>query len=289
MRAVSDIALTTSDVLEIVSSTDKGANADPKARDVIENWISTKSASYQGGSGRNALTDSNIFGNYDVAFVGSGPNQRGNPAGGRYRGRLGRFLYKNEGLYQHILMPEKLDGKIAVINYVRGKLLNTIPFGVILRGFATETTAEERCVLTQRYGTPLSPATVRADFEPPVLCFGNLNSYRGSLRVGPKSSVVLDTPYVCDKIRLGVGSRGSTFIFTRTTDPAASAWKEWLALKPLSAKKAGAALVSFGLLTLFGLSNARIVDAVATLGKLFGGVVALFGCLLLVSKGGIVD
>ena len=55
--------------------------------------------------------------------------------------------------------------------------------------------------------------TIRAFFDPPRITLGGLPSFS----VGPKSSVVLSTTYVDDAIRLGKGSRGSLFVFTRKT------------------------------------------------------------------------
>lgn len=40
------------------------------------------------------LSDPKIFGNYNVAYVSTGSSQKGNPAGGRFRGRLGRALFR---------------------------------------------------------------------------------------------------------------------------------------------------------------------------------------------------
>ena len=48
-------------------------------------------------------------------------------------------------------------------------------------------------------------------FEPPRVSLpGGVN-----LAVGPTSSVVLTTTYLDDRVRLGRGSRGSSFVFTR--------------------------------------------------------------------------
>lgn len=41
------------------------------------------------------LEDPKVFGNYNVAYVSSGSSQRGNPAGGRWRGRVGRCLFRS--------------------------------------------------------------------------------------------------------------------------------------------------------------------------------------------------
>ena len=46
-----------------------------------------------------------IFGNYEVAFSAAGARQVGQPAGGRFRGALGRSLFQTTGLFQHVLSP----------------------------------------------------------------------------------------------------------------------------------------------------------------------------------------
>ncbi len=51
--------------------------------------------------------------------------------------------------------------------------------------------------------------TARVQFEPPELSLGSAVS----LRIGPPSSVQLTTTYLDERVRLGVGSRGSLFVF----------------------------------------------------------------------------
>ena len=53
--------------------------------------------------------------------------------------------------------------------------------------------------------------TVRVQFEPPELSLGSALS----LRIGPPSSVQLATTYLDERVRLGLGSRGSLFVFRR--------------------------------------------------------------------------
>ena len=51
----------------------------------------------------------------------------------------------------------------------------------------------------------------QVNFEPPRVSLpGGIH-----LAVGPTSSVVLTTTYLDDQVRLGRGSRGSSFVFTR--------------------------------------------------------------------------
>ena len=52
---------------------------------------------------------------------------------------------------------------------------------------------------------------VKVVFEPPRLSVGGVID----LPIGPKSSVQLTTTYLSEDVRLGKGSRGSLFVFTR--------------------------------------------------------------------------
>ena len=52
---------------------------------------------------------------------------------------------------------------------------------------------------------------LQVSFEPPRVSLpGGI-----SLAVGPTSSVVLSTTYLDERVRLGKGGRGSSFVFTR--------------------------------------------------------------------------
>ena len=52
---------------------------------------------------------------------------------------------------------------------------------------------------------------LQVSFEPPRVSLpGGI-----SLAVGPSSSVVLSTTYLDERVRLGKGGRGSSFVFTR--------------------------------------------------------------------------
>ena len=56
-----------------------------------------------------------------------------------------------------------------------------------------------------------------------------------------------DTPYLSNKIRLGVGARGSTFVFTRIPeeDFASSGYKIALESKPLTQKQVSLGMMCF--------------------------------------------
>eukprot|EP01041_Mallomonas_annulata_P002067 gene2067-4041_t len=256
--------LSVDDILSMVSS-DSTKNT-PSTQKIISEWINAKGEIYRKDHPESTtLDDSNIFGNYDVAYVNPAVNNPGgNPAGGGYRSSLGRIFYQLDGIYQHILPS---DG-ITVINYIRGRLLGLFTLSVILKGKAQQISETDRERLSKTYNSNLSKASVSAIFEPPVLGLA-LRLFSKSraddkilmtLRIGPTSNVVLDTPHVCDKVRLGRGSRGSDFIFKRTVDPSAEIYKSILNKKPLSAKKIGTLLLTIGTGSLaYGLRHCRVV------------------------------
>mmetsp|Transcript_864 Transcript_864/g.1780 ORF Transcript_864/g.1780 Transcript_864/m.1780 type:complete len:258 (-) Transcript_864:162-935(-) len=113
---------------------------------------------------------------------------------------------------------------------------------IILRGDAVPLSLEERLQLnTNRTITPLTNLVVRAYFDPPRIFFGkrkkgNNYSYL-PLKLGPTSSVLLDTTFYDSKVRVGMGgTSGTRFVFTSTAEEEA---KEYEALlnQPSSGNK----------------------------------------------------
>lgn len=137
--------------------------------------------------------DERIFGYYEVSYVSVGANQVGNPAGGRFRSPLGRFLFRTIGLEQNLFAPNRIENRVAFT------VLGCLPGEVTLEG----TFAPVEGVDDGR--------TVKASFDSPGISVGG----GPKLRIGPKSSVILSTTYLDDSMRLGKGSRGSLFVFTR--------------------------------------------------------------------------
>ena len=290
------------ELIDLLRTTDRGIAAKKEDVTRIDQWIEYKESQYNG----NALDDVNLFGYYDVSFVGTGSNQTGNPAGGLFRGKLGQLLYKNEGLYQHVLKtPEKGMGRdITVINVVKGRLLHFFVLYVILDGFCKPLLLDERQRLTKKYGNRLSEGTVKALFLPPLLGLGlYTNSDKlVSFRVGPKSDVVLDTIYLDESFRLGRGSRGSTFIFRRLgeLDQNLYNYKKVMENKTLSGKVLGILLAAVGLSIIkiatsnlirgFRISLDRILISFLKIGMVIPGIsILLLGAFLLFSKGGIIE
>jgi hypothetical protein len=288
-------------LVDLLMKTDRGITAKAEEVNQINNWITEKESQYN----NKALDDTRLFGYYNVSFVGTGANQTGNPAGGEYRGKLGQLFYKNEGLFQHVLKsPEKGMGRdISVINVVKGRLLNFFVLYVILDGFAKPLLLEERERLTKKYGNKLSAGTVKAFFLPPLLGLGLYNSDKlFTLRVGPKSDVVLDTIYLDESFRLGRGSRGSTFIFKRLgeLDQNLYDYKKVLENKVFPGKLLGIFLSIIGLSIIkiattnlirgFRLSLDRLLISFIKIGVMIPGIsILILGGFLLFKKGGIVE
>jgi hypothetical protein len=363
-------------ILDLVSVTDKGAGASMELQEKVSSWMEMKSKEYseslsslnkqatEKGKDTSPLTvldDEKLYGNYDVTFVSTlkASKQQGNPAGGNFRGSLGRFIYENEGLYQHILKEEDVNSddsfgeeggvkiieedavanlmesienvpenvpvtpnvletilgdnlipkesiisdkepsseevkslveepiktekqsRVYAINYITGKLFRFLTVSVILKGAVQKITEAERTQMTSKYGTALSPGTVRADFESPLITVGGIG-----IRIGPNSNVVLDTPYLDDKIRLGMGARGSAFIFKRTKDSRANNWKIDIKRKPINAKFLGFLFISFGSIIL-NLFTSNTVQIFSVLKKIVAFPVIFVGLLLFFTKGGI--
>jgi hypothetical protein len=276
-------------VLEAAERTDRGSKSTPEIDTKLSEWIELKSNEYTKQK-KLAKNDMNLFGNYDVSYAGPGINQKGQPAGGAFRGTLGKLFFKTDKLLQNIIQNEK--NEIQVIDVLKGRIFSFIPFRVILYGIATYLQEKDRNTLSKKLNRNFTESTIRADFEPPVICFGNeWNKFSFSIRIGPKSNVALDTPYVDQRIRLGIGGRGSLFIFKRTFDMMANEWQIWKEQKkPVSGKLCGKILVMTGiisnLLEYYVLKNIHKF----ILKKVFflpGTLITLLGVYLLSSYGGI--
>jgi len=302
-------------IIAAVKATERGDKAGTALNERVASYFAKQSAAYASAGGA-ALSDPLLYGNYDVSFVSSGNEQRGNPAGGGYRGGLGKLLFDSRGVYQHIVKAtDDADDRPIVINYIVGKAFKAFFLSVILRGRAQALTEEQRKAL----GASLGPSTVKAEFEPPLLGV-SLDVNKPplfSLRVGPPSSVVLDTPSVTPKVRLGRGSRGSLFVFTRCPqdDPAdaSDAYKRVLLDErgPLKGRRVGLALSVLGAcaarlawtslskaVSATAMAKSALIDAAMRAAFGLAGLVSLLGLaapsffvglFLLFSKGGILD
>lgn len=225
---------------QIATSTDILAEKDDAK---ITQWIRENSNNYK---------KSELFGNYAVDYSGSGSQQRGAPAGGNFRGGLGKIILESTGLFQNLCCPSYEDRDVdvgvdvVVVNQVSGRLFRLLPMHVVLYGVARFLDSNQRNVAmetmkSKEAGVTLSDRSVEAVFEPPriMICFGELlaslltligfdltkehnagvssttKAFDIVFQIGPSSNVVLDTPYCDATLRSGVGARGSGFLFRR--------------------------------------------------------------------------
>ena len=151
----------------------------------------------QMGANSRPLENELVFGNYNVAYVSQGSKQAGQPAGGRFRTGFGRLLFQTLGLYQSILKPN------IAVNKVNLKILGFIPCSVGLRGTFMS--------IPEKQGGEDNADTVKVFFDKAVISL----PFGIHTRIGPTSSVVLKTTYVDENVRIGKGSRGSLFVFSR--------------------------------------------------------------------------
>ena len=194
---------------------------------------------------------------------------------------VSRNVISSEVEVEVVAKTEEKQSRIIVVNYICGKLFKFITVSVVLKGILEKITENDRLSLTEKFGTVLSPGTIRADFDSPLITIGGVG-----IRIGPNSNVVLDTPYLDGKIRLGVGARGSSFIFKRTLDDNANNWKIDIRRKTLPAKQAGFFLVFLGTVLFNLFSNCQNIYF-----SFFKNSIAfstiLFGLILFLTSGGI--
>ncbi|CAN0180945.1 unnamed protein product, partial [Ectocarpus fasciculatus] len=168
-----------------IEGTNRGVDCTPEQQKEIDGIIDQLNTL---GEDKDWLNDSRVFGNYNVAYVSSGPSQRGNPAGGRWRGRLGRSLFRQalppphaiptEEMFQHLVEPS------TAVNMVAFRAFGLLKGCVTLRG--------------DFKAIPDKPNFVKASFGPPLINF--LGKHGLTIRSGPKSSVRLAATYVDERV-----------------------------------------------------------------------------------------
>ncbi len=102
-------------LMSLISNTENGVAASAKTREEVRSITTELSeAAARDDDGVIPLKDPRLYGLYNVSFVSSGSSQRGNPAGGNFRSKFGQLLYRNKGLYQHILRDESSPAATVV-------------------------------------------------------------------------------------------------------------------------------------------------------------------------------
>lgn len=279
-------------LLEFVKKTDRGATAKDATRSIVDGLIARLERSYTSDA---ADAPEWLYRDSEVIYVGQRSSKRSNAAGGRFRGRVGRLLFRTTALYQHI---QKDGEKAMAINANRFRFLGVLPGCAVLRGAAEKETDldalsakfERTCgcgVLYTRHRRAtrspprLSENTLKASFERPKIAFGPL-----VFEAGPSSVVRLDTTYLDDRVRISRGgSTGTPFVFRACAadDTRKDDWRRVADATPVSAKGAG---VGLGVLAALAAGTAtragtKVAFAPAVL-------FALAAAKLLTSTGGIV-
>ena len=227
-----------------------------------------------------------VLGNYNVTHViPSKPNEK--PVGGKWSRGPAQALLKTRRTLQHLLAPKQTKSVAEAVNVISLSALGDLfRIHVILRGDAFSMTPLERHDVIQTRQTPggLSPRTVRADFDAPRIIVARGKTSLVNLSVGPSSSVVLDTPYCDERIRIGKGSRGSWFIFKPCLDDEAKEWKGWIEQRPVRKSKALAVLAA----TLgIGIAGVQQKGIWRISGAVLSTVSLLCGAVIAFSNGGI--
>jgi hypothetical protein len=213
-----------------------------------------------------------LLGLYDVSFVNT-RKEGENPVGGKWtrQSGLAQKLLRNRRSFQHVLpvnstgcglqflSTKSLEQRLAVV----GEVINVISLEalwgwirttVILRGDAVAVSAAERTNASNPFYQPLSGYAVRALFDAPRIVLGRTGRFF-NINIGPKTSVVLDTLYCDEKVRIGLGGRsGSRFVFARclSDDVEANEFRALVARKPWSKNKTVLALLTLAILSTYG-------------------------------------
>ena len=232
----------------------------------------------------------NLRGLYEVSFVKT--LQEGeNPVGGAWTRKTGLLskLFKQRRSFQHILGKNETgysSGDFAAV----GEVVNVISLcalwscvraTVLLRGDILPLTSSERA--QEKYKS-LTQRAVRAVFDSPRIVFGRTGRLV-NINVGPKTSLVLDTPYVDEKARIGVGARsGTRFVFRRCplSDVEANEFRSLLSRRPARKTKVFATLAA---VTAAGVTSA--FRGLRVTGSLVSGVSIFLAALIGLSGGGI--
>jgi hypothetical protein len=232
-----------------------------------------------------------LIGYYNVSYTLKA-KKSDNPVGGKWTRSNGvaQTLLRTRRTLQHIL-PRNTTGLMKdptavgeAVNVISLEaLLGLIRINVILRGDAiplSDLPPSPKPLLPN-----LSNLAVRAFFDPPRIVFGKTGRFV-NISVGPTSSVVLDTTFINERVRIGMGgTSGTKFVFGRCSGQDSEA-REFLPLlqrKAASKIKAAAVLLSVTSAGLFGALRygLKVLGASATVVSL--GSLAL----ILSSSGGI--
>ena len=217
-------------IREEADQDDQKNNKQETIQKLIDKLPSSSSPPSTADSSQDVDFDS-LIGYYNVSYTLTS-RPKDNPVGGKWT--RNQRLWKIKRTLQHILPPTNSNFVAQAINVIRLDCLwGLLPIWIMLRGdavpLAQDCEAKNEKTTSKKTATSLLPnlssRAVRAYFDAPRIALGKKLVFS----LGPTSSVVLDTPYVDDRVRIGMGgTSGTKFVFTRVTDKeAADDWK-WL-------------------------------------------------------------
>ncbi len=267
------------ELINIVQNTDRGLDATPQQRARVLALAQTLENSFATADVFAPPAAPLLLRRAEVAFVGQSSSVKANAAGGRYRGRVGRLLFRTDALFQHLL-----DGGVAV-NVIQFRLLGLLPGSAILKGDWKRAEPQQFPTLRGNSSRALSANTAVVEFEAPRLALGRTGWL--TLRLGPSSRVGLDCTYVDDRLRICRGaSSGTLFVFRYDTcapggplEPRSREWEAIVARQPLSGASVGRGLL---------LGAAAVAGLTRRLAHPLAFAAAAAAVLLLRSTGGIV-
>ena len=259
----------------------KGDHANQEIQDIIHQLTVSET------DPTNVTDFDGLIGYYNVSCALTS-NKSDNPVGGKWtRNGSTRYLWVIRRTLQHVLekRPNSIPNAVAqAINVIRLDLLfGLIPVWIVLRGDAVPI-SQDQGISTTRLLSDLSARTVRVYFDQPRIAFGKF-----AFSFGPTSSVVLDTPYVDSRIRIGKGgTSGTLFVFRRVNDTEATAEWKWLLddrQKFFTKRKAFVVLGTVGILGACGIQFFEGVGRRMSLSAMFLSFICLIWTTL--ATGGI--
>ena len=225
IASTSDATAAVTALLTLIAGTDRGSAAPPSTAAAADDLIDALAA-FGASQAPRPLDDENelLWGAFDVAYVGTrGTRQRGQPAGGQWRSGVGQALFATtfvgQGVYKQAAAggpsrqppPPPLATNLVAFRAFGGLL----PGHIGLRGVVS-VVADPALAARSAHPDSAGGDTVRVAFDPPELVLGApAHPAAVALKIGPPSAVQLTTTYLDARVRLGRGSFGSRFVFTR--------------------------------------------------------------------------
>lgn len=222
-------------ILEGIKLSENGAAASREHKEEVDEKLK-RLISYGDRTETCYIEDDTIFDSYVVSYTSSSARYR--PDGGGFRSQF----FQNVGAFQHLIRPN------IAVNCVLFRLLGIIPGMVGLYGKLSP-------------DKPLGINGVTIKFDPP-----RVRICGAVWRLGKESRVRLRIAYLDDRVRIGVGSSGSLFVFSRCA-PTKEGAEEWKKL--LFEKKDGRVIPYVGLQIFLTLIVSSIMLLVATAVRMF--------------------